>query len=479
MSLSSKQIREIQSLYESVYAPKDEKVNLVLTNEEFEELCTCILVETFNSVVLDEVTKKIAKDAVTNPGIRDTAVKVLTKIFKPETIKGGITRGAGSALAVDAAAGGKSSKRVGAVMNPRNLYQYVKGMFAAADTPGFVGGGPTLKHKKSGDFYTIKQAKDSLNNSFEFDDFNLYICEGAPTKEDLVNQLNKEKNKSKTDKENTNVKGEGTSGNGAQGASNGAQGGTSGAQGGTNGTQSKTNGTQGKTNGAQGTPTGEKPTGGTPTGETPTGGTPTGGTPTGGTPTGGTPTGAQGAQGAQGTKTTTPYTPNFKDVDKYTSKNDIPTMKDFQSSDKNEIKKDKPKFYSTPLKDKTDLGSAIKPIKAGGATDLMRAKNEIIHGSDHVGKLVNQQADFTAMKRGEITKQQFADKYPNSQTAKKLKKSKLPPSVMDYESYQPYDLVLDYIITEGHADTVEEAHYVMTQMDAETIQTIINEYEIV
>ena len=53
------------------------------------------------------------------------------------------------------------------------------------------------------------------------------------------------------------------------------------------------------------------------------------------------------------------------------------------------------------------------------------------------------------------------------------------PAVMDFESYQPYDLVLDYIITEGHADTVEEAHYVMTQMDAETIQTIIAEYEIV
>ena len=32
---------------------------------------------------------------------------------------------------------------------------------------------------------------------------------------------------------------------------------------------------------------------------------------------------------------------------------------------------------------------------------------------------------------------------------------------------------MDYVLSEGHADTVEEAHYVMTQMDAETIQTII------
>ena len=38
---------------------------------------------------------------------------------------------------------------------------------------------------------------------------------------------------------------------------------------------------------------------------------------------------------------------------------------------------------------------------------------------------------------------------------------------------EPYDLVLDYVLSEGHADTVEEAHYVMTQMDEETIQTIV------
>ena len=46
---------------------------------------------------------------------------------------------------------------------------------------------------------------------------------------------------------------------------------------------------------------------------------------------------------------------------------------------------------------------------------------------------------------------------------------------MKASSFKPeaYDVVLDYVLSEGHADTVEEAHYVMTQMDAETIQTII------
>ena len=46
---------------------------------------------------------------------------------------------------------------------------------------------------------------------------------------------------------------------------------------------------------------------------------------------------------------------------------------------------------------------------------------------------------------------------------------------MKASSFKPeaYDLVLDYVLSEGHADSVEEAHYVMTQMDTDTIQTIL------
>ena len=74
---------------------------------------------------------------------------------------------------------------------------------------------------------------------------------------------------------------------------------------------------------------------------------------------------------------------------------------------------------------------------------------------------------------GEISKADFIAQYPNSQTAKREKMKKLNMS------YEPYDLVLDYVLSEGHASTVEEAHYVMMQMSQDTIQTIVSEYEIV
>jgi hypothetical protein len=39
--------------------------------------------------------------------------------------------------------------------------------------------------------------------------------------------------------------------------------------------------------------------------------------------------------------------------------------------------------------------------------------------------------------------------------------------------YDAYDLVLEYLLSQGHADTVEEANYVMLEMDAEMVQDIV------
>ena len=56
--------------------------------------------------------------------------------------------------------------------------------------------------------------------------------------------------------------------------------------------------------------------------------------------------------------------------------------------------------------------------------------------------------------------------------AKPMEKPK-PQTVKSSYEYEPYELVLEYLLSEGHADTVEEAHYVMMQMTAEHIQDIV------
>ena len=95
-------------------------------------------------------------------------------------------------------------------------------------------------------------------------------------------------------------------------------------------------------------------------------------------------------------------------------------------------------------------------------------------------KFANQNAAFQATKNKDsgYNKMDFIKDFPKSQTAKKFNKGEPIPG-FSYKknlknSYEPYDLVLDYVLSEGHADTVEEAHYVMTQMDEETIKSILD-----
>ena len=45
------------------------------------------------------------------------------------------------------------------------------------------------------------------------------------------------------------------------------------------------------------------------------------------------------------------------------------------------------------------------------------------------------------------------------------------------ESYEPYDVVLNYLLSEGHADTLDEANYIMLEMDEKAIGIIMEEYE--
>ena len=141
--------------------------------------------------------------------------------------------------------------------------------------------------------------------------------------------------------------------------------------------------------------------------------------------------------------------PDLNAISKYTDSNRKEvTMKDFQSSD-------------------SGVKPEIKPVKS--KMNPIEVKNRARFGDDRVDMLKAKNIDFKAMRKGDMTKDAFIKKYPKSITAQKASGLR--------DQYEPYDLVLDYVLTEGHADTVEEAHYVMTQMDEEAIKAIINEID--
>ena len=74
-------------------------------------------------------------------------------------------------------------------------------------------------------------------------------------------------------------------------------------------------------------------------------------------------------------------------------------------------------------------------------------------------EVVRRQERATMLGRGE------------TQSGYKIIKQYVKPSVE--KTTEAYEVVLDYLLSEGHADTLEEAHYVMMQLDSEFIQNII------
>ena len=117
--------------------------------------------------------------------------------------------------------------------------------------------------------------------------------------------------------------------------------------------------------------------------------------------------------------------------------------------------------------------TSSKPKKMGE----IEKQNRKRFGDDRVDFLKQKQKDFKLMKSKSMSKDDFAKKYPNSNTAKDMKKRKNKPAIMDYESYMPdaYDTVLEYLANTQQASTLEEANYIMMEMDQETIGDIIKE----
>ena len=64
----------------------------------------------------------------------------------------------------------------------------------------------------------------------------------------------------------------------------------------------------------------------------------------------------------------------------------------------------------------------------------------------------------------------------HSYYAKSDNKGYKPTKDLRNEEFDAYDLVLNYLLETNQVDTIEEANYVMIQMDQSTIQGIVNEY---
>ena len=105
-------------------------------------------------------------------------------------------------------------------------------------------------------------------------------------------------------------------------------------------------------------------------------------------------------------------------------------------------------------------------------------------GDDVINKKKEMNTAFqkTKNKKSGYTKQDFIRDYPKSQTAKKYYQSdkgyrdyKKSLKKEDIEHLDAYDMVLEYLFATEQVTTLEEANYVMMEMDQQTVGEIVTE----
>jgi len=126
------------------------------------------------------------------------------------------------------------------------------------------------------------------------------------------------------------------------------------------------------------------------------------------------------------------------------------------------------------------LNSNIKKKEPPKATEAkpkkkmssIEKKNRARFGDEKVDKLKAKQVDFKAMRKGTMSKADFIKKYPKSITAQKA------AGLRDHTEWDAYDMVLEYLFSTEQVTSLEEANYVMMEMDQTTIGDIVKEVKV-
>ena len=142
--------------------------------------------------------------------------------------------------------------------------------------------------------------------------------------------------------------------------------------------------------------------------------------------------------------------------------------------------------YELDEKMNINPGSGRDTINEPGALKVYRNVRTVTNLIPAIGKtLAGDKNAFKKMEKKEIQRYKnpkgiervatgIADKITGDKFDFDMRgKSKTKNTVKSSYEYDAYDLVLEYLLSTEQAATIEEANYVMTEMDAETIQGIV------
>ena len=156
-------------------------------------------------------------------------------------------------------------------------------------------------------------------------------------------------------------------------------------------------------------------------------------------------------------------------VDTYVNKNkgDKPINKDLtidksaEGKAKYDALKQKRLDSQKPEIKKPEISKFTKQGKERTKAQMMAAKRIAS------GKSIQDVKDANTKSMQDRARARFAD-FKAKREARRLAR-------MNKEEFSPYDIVLEYLLSTEQVATIEEANYVMTEMDAETIQSIVSD----
>ena len=94
-------------------------------------------------------------------------------------------------------------------------------------------------------------------------------------------------------------------------------------------------------------------------------------------------------------------------------------------------------------------------------------------------KFIRDPKTKTLRRRGTVTARRAENLEKNKLKAQALAKARIEAKkkaeMSEDIDLTPYDIVLEYLLSSKQAATIEEANYIMIEMDAETIQSIVTE----
>jgi len=115
---------------------------------------------------------------------------------------------------------------------------------------------------------------------------------------------------------------------------------------------------------------------------------------------------------------------------------------------------------------KPEISKLTKQGKPRTKAQMMAAKR--------IGSGTAKNPDTTIAQVKQSNEDSMRAKAKERHAAFKAKREARRLARMNKEEFTPYDIVLEYLLSSQQAATIEEANYIMTEMDAKTIQDIVS-----